>query len=63
MPFQEIECMGAQLDVALQVCLQQEDIGALGGGKGPSAVFPYPDRWGALSSFSPSVWCRNSPQG
>jgi len=38
MPLQEIECMGAQLDVALQVCLEHEGVGALGGGKGPSAV-------------------------
>ena len=49
MPLQEIECMCAQLDVALQVCLEHESVGALGGGKGPSAVLPY------LSSFLPSA--------
>jgi hypothetical protein len=55
MPLQEIECMGAQVEVALQICLEHEGVGALGGGKGPSAVFPYADRVGTLSSFLPSA--------
>ena len=37
MPLQETECMGAQLDVALQVCLEHEGVGALGGGEGPTS--------------------------
>jgi hypothetical protein len=36
MPLQEIECMGAQLGVALQVSLEHEGVGALGGGEGPT---------------------------
>jgi len=35
MPLQEIECVGVQLDAALQVGLEHEGVGALGGGKGP----------------------------
>ena len=42
MPLQEIECMGAQLGVALQVCLEHESVGALGGGEGPSCVIGEP---------------------
>jgi hypothetical protein len=37
-PLQEIECMGAQLDDALQVCLGHEGVGALGGGEGPTSM-------------------------
>ena len=38
MPLQEIECMGAQLGVALQVCLEHEGVDALGGGEGPTST-------------------------
>ena len=43
MPLQEIECVGVQLEAALQVCLEHEGVGALGGGKGPSIVFAHTD--------------------
>jgi|RhiMethySRZTD1v2_1073278.scaffolds.fasta_scaffold2955798_2 hypothetical protein len=43
MPLQEIECVGVQLEAALQVCLEHEGVGALGGGKGPSIVFAATD--------------------
>jgi len=42
MPLQEIECMGVPLDFALQVCLEHEGVGALGGGEGPSWVIGEP---------------------